>query len=117
LFGRIKGQAESALLQLSKDPKFASLRPFSARPAAVDPAKHEEIKAWIPKGALWKQVLGPPMIGVVKTFFPSHMSPTRELGKALVDLAMSDGTPLEGEGVSGEGRTISNIRFQKLAGI
>ena len=45
------------------------------------------------------------------------VSPTRELGQVLVDLAMGGGQPLEGKGVSGEGRTLSNAVVRRLAGI
>ena len=45
------------------------------------------------------------------------MSPTRELGKALVGLAVGDGEVQEGGGVSGEGRTLNNAALRRLAGI
>jgi hypothetical protein len=47
LFGRIKGQIESALLQLHKErPQF---KPYNIRPAAVDWREHTEIHGFIPK--------------------------------------------------------------------
>ena len=45
------------------------------------------------------------------------VSPTKELGQVLVELALSDGEPLEGEGVRDEGRTISNVGIRRLARI
>ena len=48
---------------------------------------------------------------------PSLVSPTRELGKVLTGLAMGDGGELEGKGVLGEGRTVSNVGMRRLAGI
>lgn len=47
------------------------------------------------------------------------MSPTRELGRVLMELAMGDGKAFEeGEvGVSGEGRTLDNVVQRRLAGL
>lgn len=44
-------------------------------------------------------------------------SPTRELGRVLTELAMGDGEALKGEGVEGEGRTVTNKGFRRLAGL
>jgi len=44
-------------------------------------------------------------------------SPTRELGKVLTELAASRGERLEGSGVEGEGRTVSNVGIRRLAGL
>lgn len=45
------------------------------------------------------------------------ISPTRDLGKVLTELALSQGDKLEGKGIEGEGRTITNIGFRRIAGI
>ena len=118
IFGRVKGQAESALLQLSKETKYSSLKPYSLRPAAVDPTRHPEIQPYLPKNLpLYRRVLSPLIYPLTRTLWTSFHSPTAELGKVLVELAMGDGRPLQGVGVSGEGRTISNVGMRRLAGI
>jgi hypothetical protein len=57
---------------------------------------------------------------VLRSLVPSLMSPTRQLGKVLTELAtgeIGEGKPLEGNGVDGEGRTVSNAGFRRLAGL
>jgi hypothetical protein len=59
------------------------------------------------------------VLPVVRGCLPSMISPTRELGKVLVELACGDGAAQkEGEsGVSGEGRTLNNVAMRRLAGL
>ena len=117
-FGRVKGRFEAELLNLSTKPGYESLKPYSLRPAAVDPRFHKEIHAWIPKLKSAGKAIGYPIVlGVLRTVSPGLISPTKELGRVLVELAMSDGEPLNGTGVSGEGRTISNVGMRRLAGL
>ena len=54
---------------------------------------------------------------IVRTFMPGMVSPTRDLGRVMTDLAMSDGERLEGSGVSGDGRTLNNRGFRRIAGL
>jgi hypothetical protein len=63
--------------------------------------------------ATFDKTLGP----VFSKLLPSKMSPTAPLSKVLVELAMSNGKPLTGDGISGEGRTISNAGMRRIAGI
>lgn len=115
-FGLIKGRTEAALLALSKDSAYSNLKPFSLRPGGVDPTFHKEIHPWVPqRSGLLKasEVLLP----VFRTVISGMISPTRELGKVLTELAMGDGEPLAGNGVEGEGRTITNVGMRRLAGI
>lgn len=102
---------------MSTEPGYESLKLYCLRPAAVDPKFHKEIHAWIPKLSPGKAIGYPIVLGVVRTVSSGLISPTRELGKVLVELAMSDGEPLNGTGVSGEGRTISNVGMRRLAGL
>jgi hypothetical protein len=55
-------------------------------------------------------VVGPP----IRAFLPSQLSPTKELGKFRVDLAMSDGAALEGDDVV-NGRIIPNKAVRRMA--
>jgi hypothetical protein len=113
-YGKVKGQAERALLELSKT--TPSLKPYSARPAVVDATYREEIHPFIPRQ---KQLMIPAdnavLLPVFRAVYTKMVSPTKELGQALVDLAMSDGRPLPGKGILDKGRTISNIGIRRLA--
>lgn len=111
LFGVVKGRAESSLLSLTQ--KHPSLKPFSVRPAAVDPSTHSAILPYIPAISPIKKYFLTPAI---KTLISGSHSPTPELAKVLVDLAMGDGQELKGDGISGSGRTISNKAMKRLAG-
>ena len=110
-----KGRAESSLLALSKDPAYNNLRPFSVRPGGVDMTDHEEIHGFVGRGQVVERVLLPVLR--VLPGVKGLMSPTRELGTALVGLAVGDGEVQEGGGVSGEGRTLNNAALRRSAGI
>lgn len=117
-YGIEKGKSEAALLALSKDPAYANLKPFSPRLGVVDYTAHPEIHDFVPKK--WKQgmmaVLGTKIVlPALRPTWKGMVSPTRELGKVLTDLAMGDGEPLIGEGYEGEGRTIPNSVLRKHA--
>ncbi|MCJ1388113.1 hypothetical protein MMC18_000958 [Xylographa bjoerkii] len=117
-FGVVKGRTEAALLKLSTEPEYLTLKPYSLRPAGVDPKLHEEIHTWIPKlKPASKAIIYPTILAVLRPTWPGMVSPTRDLARVLVELAMGDGKPLSGLGVSGQGRTISNVGMRKLAGI
>lgn len=59
----------------------------------------------------------PLAFGVLRTVWPGMVSLTRDLGRVLVELAMSRGKPLSGVEVGEEHRTISNPGVRRLAGI
>ena len=111
-FGKIKGQAELQLIDLqSKDP---SLKVYSARPGFVDPSKHAEMKAALAirkTTAMEKYLMS--AAGPLFRLMPNHVSPTEELGKVLVDLALSDGSELSGEGVE-KGRILEPYFLRQL---
>jgi len=115
-FGVIKGRTEAALLALSKDPAYSTFKPYSLRPAGVYPAEHTEIHEYVPATSVFRK-WGTGVFGAIGTVFPKIISPTRDLGRVLTELAASDGEPLEGLGIEGEGRTISNAGMRRLAGI
>jgi hypothetical protein len=116
MFGKVKGQAEAELRALSN--QVPSLKVLNARPAGVDPDLQPEIHPFIPKPQGFMYKVGVPLLRpLMRATWSSMVSPTRELGQVLVDLAMGDGRPLEGKGVSGEGRTLSNVALRRLAGI
>jgi len=119
LFGRIKGDTEAAHLDLGK--KTPTLKVFSLRPAAVDPSSHPEIlKAVAAKlrgRPLWQRAGTRVLLPVLRAANKDMVSPTKDLGRVLTDLAMGSGEPLEGKGIEGEGRIITNVGFRRLAGI
>ncbi|KAN0108822.1 hypothetical protein V8E51_008564 [Hyaloscypha variabilis] len=118
-WARIKGITEASLLSLSKDPAYSNLRPISLRPGGVDPTFHTEVHEFIPRRTGLMGLFEKAALPVVRTGLPSMLSPTKDLGRVLTQLAMGDGKAhSEGEsGVSGEGRTLSNIAMRRLAGI
>ncbi len=116
MYGKVKGQVEKALLEQSKT--APSLRVYSARPGAVDATFHTEIHPFIPRQKQFLIRVGNMvLLPVLRACNTKLVSPTKELGQVLVDLAMSDGRPLEGEGILDEGRTISNFGLRRLGGI
>ena len=91
---------------------------YFLRPGGVDPKFHDEIHPWIPKLKPAGKAVGYPMaFAVLRTVNPGLLSPTRELGRVLVELAMSDGKRLSGAGIDADGRTISNLGMRRLAGL
>jgi hypothetical protein len=53
----------------------------------------------------------------MRRFIPSNVAPTGELAKVLLDLAIGDGMPLEGEGIGDGGRTIRNTAIRRMGGV
>jgi hypothetical protein len=118
LFGKVKGETEAALLAIhNSHPQF---RPYNARAGAVDPSGHKEVVeagTWERKGAMLK-IGDAVLLPAIKGLYKGMHSPTPELGRALVKLAMGDGAPVAaGTGVDGEGRTLSNIALRRIVGL
>ncbi len=123
LFGRVKGQTERALLEVSKTAKYSPLLSvYSVRPAAVDGIN----QPW-----LWNEVLNTKRTAFQRFYLKSLMypirwgwareamhSPTEDLGRVLVEMAMSEqrGAFEVGDGVNAEaeGRTLGNRRLRML---
>lgn len=110
-YGRVKGQIESALFNLSKEnPMF---KVYNVRPGAVDWSHHPEIHPFIPQQALYKRVL----LGPLNTVYKSLMTPTKPMGKIFTELAMSNGEPLQGQGIEMEGTLVRNTAIRQMAGL
>lgn len=60
---------------------------------------------------LMVQFLLPP----IRVFFPNMLSQTAETGKFMVDLALSDGEPMPGADIEGDGRILNNKAIRRLA--
>ena len=114
-FGVIKGRAEAALLELHKsDP---NLLPYSVRPGFVDASGNPEIHPFLPEDKTFVERLAYGLAPAVRTFFKGSVSPTAELGRVMMELAIGNGEKLEGNGIGGEGRTVSNKGLRRLAGL
>ena len=98
LYGNIKGRTERTLIELPhKSPELGALCVFNVRPGAVDPPVRHKPELLI------KRLVIP----LVRTFLPSQTSPTPELSRVLVDLALGDGKPLrDAPGIEAGGRTV-----------
>ena len=117
LFGRVKGETEAALLEMGK--QIPSLKVLSLRPGGVDPYGHAELQqvSAARRTAMKYKVVDRVLLPAVRAYYVSMVSPTKDLGRVLTDLAMGNGEALEGKGIEGEGRTITNAGFRRLAGI
>lgn len=111
LFGRVKGQAESALFEFSKQNNMFKV--YNVRPGGVDWTKHPEIQPFIPQLPLWRKMLVPPLNVVYKGI----MTPTRPMGEVMVRLAMSGGERLEGSGIGMEGTLVNNEALRRMGGL
>jgi hypothetical protein len=45
------------------------------------------------------------------------MTPTKEMGAVMTELAMSRGERLEGKDIGMEGRLVSNVALRRMAGL
>lgn len=111
LYGRVKGQVESELLDLGKtNPMF---RVYNVRPGGVDWTKHPAIHPFIPPQETYKKMLIAPMNLVYKAM----MTPAKEMGRVMTELAMSRGEALKGTDIGMEGRLVSNVAIRRMAGL
>lgn len=111
LFGRVKGEVETALFNFRKqNPNF---RAISVRPGGVDWTSHPEIHPFIPHQPAWKATAIKPLNFVYK----SMMTPTQPMGKVFTELAMSKGEALDGSDVKLEGTLLTNAGIRRLSGL
>ncbi|KAL6709630.1 hypothetical protein ACN47E_001058 [Coniothyrium glycines] len=111
LYGRVKGQIETALLELGK--RHPNFRVYLVRPGGVEWTSHPEIHPFMPKQPMWKKALLLPLNVVYKGL----MTPTRPMGRIMTELAMSKGEPLEGADIGMEGRLVPNAAIRRMAGL
>ena len=114
LFGKVKGRAENDLLELSKSERFEKLRVFSPRPGGVDDFYQPEIQKYtVGRATGLLRAIEIPLKPILRSSMKSLLSPTKELGDVLVQLAAGDGERFpDGPGISGEGRTLANIALR-----
>ncbi|CAA9962409.1 hypothetical protein PTMSG1_05783 [Pyrenophora teres f. maculata] len=111
LFGRVKGQIESALVEFGK--QNTMFKVFNVRPAGVDEGYQPEIHPFIPKQPMYRTAL----LASMRPFFKSYLTPTREMGKVMTELAMSKGEPLDGKDIGMGGRLVPNVAIRRMAGL
>ncbi|KAF2033904.1 hypothetical protein EK21DRAFT_97987 [Setomelanomma holmii] len=111
IFGRVKGQIETALFEFGK--QNAMFKVYNVRPGGVDWTSHPEIHPYIPNQALYKKVLIAPLNVVYKGL----MTPTQPMGRIFAELAMSKGEPLQGSGIGMEGTLVTNAAIRRIAGL
>ncbi|KAF2235927.1 hypothetical protein EV356DRAFT_444226 [Viridothelium virens] len=114
LFARIKGRTEAGLLELPT--QYPSLKIYNVRPGGVDAKNQPAIHPFIPKYPSLLKKGEAMLFPLIRATYPSMISPTKELGDFMVDLASGDGKPLEGPGIEAGGRTISNRAIRRIAG-
>ena len=123
IFGRVKGETEKALLEISKTATYSPLLSvYSVRPAAVDGKKQPWIWDHIlqNKRGLFQRFYLPTLMYPIRWGWTGEgfHSPTEELGKVLVEMAVSEKTGPFDVGVhveqEGEGRTLGNKRLRML---
>lgn len=118
-FALIKGQAELALLALSKDSVYKNLKPWSLRPAFVDASLHHEIHKYIPVLHGVKKLSTDYLFPAVGWLMPGLVAPTNDIGRVAIALAMGQVGGAEGvESVKGDvemGRIVNQAGMLRLA--
>ncbi|PGH16310.1 hypothetical protein AJ79_01852 [Helicocarpus griseus UAMH5409] len=114
LFSVVKGECEQALLDMFKqNPAF---KPYSMRPAFIDTVSDPAVRAvtahrQVPLAHRVAGTLGP----LFRTLTPGLVSPTQDIGRVAIALAMGDGRRLEGSGIADEGRILENLAIRRIA--
>jgi len=135
LFGRVKGETELELLALKESATTTTtpssstspetnqycrqLPMYMVRPSAVDASAHAAIQAFVPPppSGVFGLLHSAALVATRVAWKNSH-TPTEALGKACVELAVSNGEPLaKGKGVLNDGRVLSNVGIRRLAGL
>lgn len=120
LFGRVKGEAERALLDVPSTAAYGGkLAVYCPRPGGVYSPNKAEFDEVLAKRPLRMRALVRTSLPLLKVALPSMLIPTPELGKVLVDMALrEDGSPFEkGSGIGEEGRVVQNVAIRRLAGL
>ena len=116
LFGRVKGETEMALGDLSEK-SGGKLRADSVRPGAVDAQGHEAIAPFLQKREWWYSPTIAVMRPGLKMLAKSFHSPTLEMGTFMTRMAMGqvDGR-LEGSGAFryGPSWVVPNAAIRKM---
>lgn len=83
----------------------------------MDAGAQPEIAPFVPKAAGLEVFWRTPALSATKMLYPSGHTPTKEMGEVMVKVAGGDGEPLEGKGVEGKGRIVTNVGLRAMAGL
>jgi hypothetical protein len=113
LFGKIKGRCEKDLLALPEsDPSYGALHVYNVRSGWMDPPEHHRSRPFLRK-YVTDGTLGP----IFRVLVPSAVTPTGELSKVMLDLAIGDGKPLQGPGIEANGRTVRSSAIRRIGAL
>lgn len=128
MFGRIKGKTEAQLIDLMST--YPNLRTFNVRPGGVDSGAEDSQKVvhqltHTNDGGTGGQTrlgigmrVGEAVLLPVfrRGVYKGMHSPTGELARVLVELAVGEGEPVTVRGAEAGGRTLPNIVLRRLGG-
>ncbi|KAK5938873.1 hypothetical protein PMZ80_009065 [Knufia obscura] len=131
LFGRVKGRTETELIELmDTQPYSKNLKVFNVRPGGVDAGAEADQKIVNElthandggTGGTTRNTLG--MRAMEKLLLPvfrsgvykAMHSPTAEMARVMVELAVGDGEPVNVRGAEAGGRTLRNVALRRLGG-
>ncbi|OAA61765.1 nucleoside-diphosphate-sugar epimerase [Niveomyces insectorum RCEF 264] len=129
LYGRVKGETETALAKLTNDSSSNNnsnnaLVGVSVRPAAVDATHHPAIQPYVPQLSLAFRALRVVVLPALRTVYSAMISPTRPLGQFLAEVAMgkhddriNGAAAVPGVEHMGKFAIVSNVAFRRIAGL
>ncbi|ETN38908.1 uncharacterized protein HMPREF1541_06950 [Cyphellophora europaea CBS 101466] len=122
LFGRVKGEAELALLALPKQREYGDgkLSVYCPRPGGIIHPDKAVMDAILAKRTLSMRVFIRAALPLYSTFAKEMLIQTPELGKVLVDMALREGgEPFEegAKGIESGGRVVRNVAIRRMAGL
>lgn len=107
-----KGRAETALLEFAKeDPAF---KLYSLRLCAMDYSRHKAIHPYIKYPRPWFKVVASWVIPIIKYFYPALNCDSPDFGTLMVELAKSDGAPVDSPNTIENGRIVGAPGFNDL---
>ncbi|KAJ6263932.1 Leucinostatins biosynthesis cluster protein T [Drechslerella dactyloides] len=111
MFGRVKGAAEKALLDVAAQKEGFSA--YNLRPAGIDPGK-----TWTAErkqGMIEKTFFA--IAPVIRPFASGLFTPADKLAEVSIQLALGDGGKITGDAVLPDGYTLENPAIRRLAGL
>lgn len=128
MFGRIKGKTETELIELMQSQDC--LKVLNVRPGGVDSGAEQDQRlvhelshvndggtGGQVRSSMAMRVTGAVVLPVFRRgVYKAMHSPTGELGKVLVELAIGDGQPVNVKGAEGDGRILPNSVLRRLGG-
>ncbi|KAK6353633.1 hypothetical protein TWF696_005596 [Orbilia brochopaga] len=111
MFGRVKGAAEKALLDLGSHRDGFSA--YNLRPAGIDPGK--KWTAERKQGMIEKAFFA--IAPAIKPFASGLFTPVETLAEVSIKLALGDGGKVNGDAVLPDGYTLENPAIRRLGGL